>query len=153
MDTDAGLLVLLLAIVADDADMATQLLTASPQLATASVAQGATRQNPKDYFFDAIGHYAYAGDPALHVAAAGHRLEIARRLLAAGADVRARNRRGAEPLHYAADGLPGVPFWQPDAQAATVALLITAGADPNAVDKERCGTAAPSCTHPLVRRG
>ena len=135
MDSDAGLLPLLLAIVADDAEMATQLLTASPQLATASLAQGATRQNPNHYFFGAIGRYAYAGDTALHLAAGGHRLEIARMLLAAGADVRARNRRGAEPLHYAADGLPGVPFWQADAQAATVTLLITAGADPNAVDK------------------
>jgi ankyrin repeat protein len=55
-------------------------------------------------------------------------------LVAAGAAVRARNRRGAEPLHYAADGGPGSPVWNPTAQTATVALLIDAGADPNAVD-------------------
>jgi hypothetical protein len=135
MDTDAGLMGLLRAIVADDGELAARLVAASPQLATAAVVQGATRQNPKDYYFRAIGHYAYGGDTALHIAAAGHRLEIARMLVAAGSDVRARNRRGAEPLHYAADGHPGAPFWRPEQQAATVAILVTAGADPNAVDK------------------
>jgi hypothetical protein len=43
--------------------------------------------------------------------------------------------RGAEPLHYSVDGGPGSPTWNPCAQAATVASLIAAGADPNAVDK------------------
>src|SRR5206468_5184402 len=43
--------------------------------------------------------------------------------------------RGAEPLHYAVDGAPGSRTWDPDAQAATVACLIEAGADPNALDK------------------
>jgi hypothetical protein len=57
-----------------------------------------------------------------------------RKLIAMG-DVRARNRRGAEPLHCAADGVPGSPSWDPTAQAAIVAYLIGAGADPNAVDK------------------
>jgi ankyrin repeat protein len=46
-----------------------------------------------------------------------------------------RNRRGAEPLHYAVDGIPGSRYWNPGAQAATVAALIEAGADPNAIDK------------------
>jgi len=57
------------------------------------------------------------------------------RLIATGANVRARNRRGAEPLHYAVDGMPGSRTWNPPAQAATVARLIAAGADPNATDK------------------
>src|SRR5439155_17243121 len=52
-----------------------------------------------------------------------------------GADVRARNRRGAEPLHYAADGNPGSRSWDPAAQADTIGVLIEAGADPNATDK------------------
>ena len=52
-----------------------------------------------------------------------------------GGDVRARNRRGAEPLHYAADGAPGSRAWNPPAQAATIASLIQAGADPNTVDR------------------
>jgi len=77
----------------------------------------------------------YAGDTALHIAAAAHRVELVRTLIAAGADVRARNRRVAEPLHHAADGTPGSPAWKPSAQAATIALLIKAGADPNALDK------------------
>ena len=84
---------------------------------------------------DEIGHYVYAGDTALHVAAAAYRQEIVPKLIATGANVRARNRRGAEPLHYAVDGMPGSRTWNPPAQAATVARLIEAGADPNAADK------------------
>jgi ankyrin repeat protein len=124
---------LIWAIGADDA-AALRLLAASPALASAQVAQGATRQAATDYYLDPIAHYVYAGDTALHVAAAAYRHEIARRLIAMGAGVRARNRRGAEPLHYAADGMPGAPTWNPDAQAATIAILIAAGADPNAAD-------------------
>src|SRR5262249_6383901 len=52
-----------------------------------------------------------------------------------GACVRAKNRRGAEPLHYAADGVPGSRAWNPGAQAVTIGCLIEAGADPNARDK------------------
>jgi ankyrin repeat protein len=77
----------------------------------------------------------YVRDTVLHVAAAGYRADLARQLLRAGADVGAPNRRGAQPLHYAADGLPGSANWNPEAQVATVVCLIEAGADPNAVDK------------------
>jgi ankyrin repeat protein len=49
--------------------------------------------------------------------------------------VRARNRRGAQPLHYAADGMPGSGHLDPNAQRDTVITLLEAGADPNAVDK------------------
>jgi hypothetical protein len=122
------------AIVADDAVAALRLLAASPTLAIARVEVGASRQGPTGYFFAEIIHYLYAGDTALHAAAAGYRVAIARALIAAGADVQARNRRGAQPLHYAADGGPGAPHWNPQAQAATIACLIEAGADPNAVD-------------------
>jgi ankyrin repeat protein len=38
-------------------------------------------------------------------------------------------------LHYAADGIPGSRHWNPGAQADIIALLIDAGADPNALDK------------------
>jgi ankyrin repeat protein len=82
-----------------------------------------------------IGHYVYAGDTLLHVAAAAYASDVARILLDAGADVGARNRRGAEPLHYAADGNPSAHSWDPEAQAGIVSLLIEAGADPNALDK------------------
>jgi ankyrin repeat protein len=57
------------------------------------------------------------------------------KLIATGANVRARRRRGAEPLHYAVDGMPGSLKWSPPAQAATVTRLIEAGADPNATNK------------------
>ena len=57
------------------------------------------------------------------------------KLITIGADVRARNRRGAEPLHYAVDGGPGLPAWNSRAQSQIIAMLISAGADPNAVDK------------------
>jgi len=140
---DSALMSLVRAIAAGKAAAASQLLAASPALATARLANGATRQRSKPYFLDEIAHYVYAGDTALHVAAAAYRHAFVRKLVAAGADVRAKNRRGAEPLHYAADGIPGSPHWNPRAQAATVASLIAAGADPNAADK--------SGTRPLHR--
>jgi ankyrin repeat protein len=123
------------AIVAGDEAAASRLLSASRDLAGACLEEGAARHGPEGYFLDEIKHYLYAGDTALHVAAAAYRDQIARKLIAAGAKVRARNRRGAEPLHYAVDGGPGSRHWNPGAQAATVAALVAAGADPNAVDK------------------
>jgi len=132
---DSSLMTLVRAIVADDAATASGLLAASGSLATARAGEGATRQAATDSYLAEIGHYLYGGDTALHIAAAAYRLPIVRQLLAMGADVGARNRRGAEPLHYAADGSPGSPNWNPDAQAATVTSLIDAGADPDATDK------------------
>jgi hypothetical protein len=126
---------LLRAIAVGDAATLLRLLAASPAVATARLEEGATRQTANAYYLDEIGHYLYAGDTALHVAAAAYQHQIARRLIAAGADVRAKNRRGAEPLHYAADGMPGSRTFNPRAQAATVACLIAAGAEPNAIDK------------------
>jgi hypothetical protein len=132
---DSALMALVRAIVTGDAVTASRLLAASPALAGACFEEGATRQAAKPYYLDEIEHYIYAGDTALHVAAAAYRREIVQELIAMGADVRARNRRGAEPLHYAVDGAPGSRMWNPRAQAATVACLIEAGADPNAIDK------------------
>jgi ankyrin repeat protein len=128
------LMELVRAIVASDLRTVRRLLAATPLLAVASSVRGASRREAKPFYLDAIRHYLYAGDTALHIAAAGYRLRMARELIAAGAHVRARNRRGAEPLHYAADGAPGSPTWSPRAQAATIACLIAAGADPDAVD-------------------
>src|SRR5262249_3506648 len=51
--------------------------------------------------------------------------------VARAANCRARNRRGAEPLHYAADA----NHWDPIAQAETIAFLISVGADPDAADR------------------
>jgi ankyrin repeat protein len=133
--SEPELMRLIRAIVTSDEGKALGLLSASPALAKARLGDGATREAAKEYFFEEILHYVYAGDTALHVAAASYRLAISRKLVALGADVRVNNRRGAEPLHYAVDGVPGSPAWDPRAQAAVVAHLIEAGADPNAVDK------------------
>jgi len=132
---DAALVALFHAIVARDADKARRLLAASPSLATQALGVGATRKSATPYYFEAIAHYVYAGDTALHVAAAAYETAIAKALLAKGAQPGARNRRGAEPLHYAADGAPGSQTWNPAAQQAVVSLLIEAGADPNSTDK------------------
>jgi ankyrin repeat protein len=82
-----------------------------------------------------ISHYIYAGDTALHIAAAAYNDEVARTLLAAGADIHARNRHGQQPIHYAVMGVPGSGAWDPARQFITVSSLLAAGADPNAADK------------------
>ena len=129
------LLTLFRAIAEQDRALAARLLSAAPHLARKALVVGASRQAPNPYFFERICHYVYAGDTALHVAGAAYDVETAQTLLANGAEARARNRRGAEPLHYAADGIPGSGAWEPEAQAAIIRLLIRAGADPNAKDK------------------
>lgn len=107
-----------------------RVLAARPAFAVASVQVGATRHNASDYFFTDIAHYLYAGDTPLHMAAAAFRTPVAKLLVAHGADCHARNRRGAEPLHYAADA----NRWEPAAQTETIEYLLSVGADPNATD-------------------
>jgi hypothetical protein len=124
------------AVVAGDSAGASRLVAASPPVASACFQVGATRQAAKAYYLDPIGRYVFAGDTALHIAAAAYRIELVRELIAAGANVHARNRHGDEPLHAAAAGSPGSPAWNPSAQAATIAGMIEAGADPNAVNKK-----------------
>ncbi|MGJ4927208.1 ankyrin repeat domain-containing protein [Bradyrhizobium sp. HKCCYLS2038] len=121
-------------VVAGDIARAVDLLDAHPQLATECCMRGASRQGARANFFDCIGHYIYAGDSAVHMAAAAQQSRIISELISRGADVHARNRRGAQPLHYAADGGPGSPAWNPEAQVKIIAALVRAGADPNALD-------------------
>ena len=122
-------------IVSGDIATVIRLLDASPHLTRERTARGATRQAAKENFFDRIKHYISEGDTALHVAAAARQTRIVKELIARGADVRAKNRRGAEPLHYAVDGGPGLPVWNPNEQTTIIVELIGAGADPNAFDK------------------
>ena len=131
MPSEDAFLALIAAIVADDSPAAIAQLTATPQLARHAATFGATRQDAKAHFFDAIMHYMYAGDTALHMAAAGFRADMVQALIDHGADCTARNRRGAQPLHYAAD----TNRWAPQAQAAVIACLTAAGAPVNATDK------------------
>ena len=132
---DGALLELFRAIASGDDLEVSRRLSSSSEQAIRPIGVGASRGDPNTHFLVAIRHYVYAGDTALHIAAAAHRPELATSLVAHGADVRARNRRGAEPLHYAADGSPGADYWDPVAQGAVVGHLVVAGADPNAFDK------------------
>jgi len=131
---DAALMKLAQAIAAGESNAVARLLKQFSELARASFAAGASRAGPKAFFLKPIGYYVYVGATALHVASAAHRTDIVQMLIDLGADVRARNRRGAEPLHAAAIGRPGDSSFDPKAQAATIASLIAAGADPNATD-------------------
>src|SRR5258705_42132 len=102
---DTLLLELFRAIASGLTDRASELLATFPGLAKQSIMTGPTRASPTPYYFDEIKHYVYEGDTAMHVAAAAYRLNLVDKLIANGASPTARNRRGAEPLHYAADGL------------------------------------------------
>jgi ankyrin repeat protein len=132
---DAALMTFARAIAQRDHARVSALLAAAPELALARLVVGATRQGAKTYFLDAIDHHVYAGDTALHIAAAAYDSDVVRELVSAGANVAAANRRGAEPLHYAVDGVPGSARWNPASQQETVECLVELGADPNAVDK------------------
>jgi hypothetical protein len=110
------------------------VLAEAPELARARLEVGATRQDARAYFLDEIDHYVYGGDTALHVAAAAYDTALARELVDAGSAIAASNRRGAQPLHYAVDGMPGSAHWDPIAQRDMVACLLGFGADVNAVD-------------------
>src|SRR5260370_12622139 len=119
-------------VVNGDIDEVSRRLGANPSFAIASSEAGATRQDASTFFFSEIAHYLYAGDTALHMAAAAFRRPVAEMLVGAGAECRAKNRRGAEPLHYAADA----NRWEPTAQAETIEYLLSLGADANAVDND-----------------
>ena len=118
-------------VIAGDVEEVSGRVRTSPTLATMASPLGASRQGQKGFFFDAIRHYLYEGDTALHMAAAAFRRPVAEVLVSHGADYRARNRRGAEPLHYAADANHSAP----DAQADVIKYLTSIGANPNALDK------------------
>lgn len=115
-------------IVADNRAKALELLKEEDSLALGLVSEG--------HYENRIAHWIYAGDTALHVAAAGHRVEIAKMLLDAGADVNtAWNHLQSRPLHYAADGDHNNPFWDAARQVAMLQLLLDAGAVIDAPDK------------------
>ena len=118
---------LLEAIVANDDEAVARLLCDQPGMVNLTVGD--------EVFVEGIVHQLCTGDTALHVAAAGFRASMAAQLLTAGANVSERNRRGAQALHYGAD----TNRHAPDAQAATITVLLKAGANPSALDKS--GTA------------
>ncbi|HEY2787514.1 MAG TPA: ankyrin repeat domain-containing protein [Fimbriiglobus sp.] len=119
----------LTAILNDDRPQVRKLVASDPGLAIQSVDKPRLYQSK-------IFHWLYAGDTALHLAAAGYRVEIVKLLLAAGADpnVAGRHRLG-RPLHYAADGYVIGPAWNEKLQVRTIRVLLAVGADVNAADK------------------
>jgi hypothetical protein len=131
---DVALIKLFRAIASRDRLEIERRLHSSARLASRPIRVAASRRDPETFFLTPIRHYVYAGDTALHIAAAAFQPDLAERLVAKGADARARNRQGAQPLHYAADGGPDAAHWDPVAQAAVIAYLIAAGADANALN-------------------
>jgi len=118
------------AVIDGDVGVATRFLSTNPEFAAKAFDVGATRGGAPQFFYEDIAHYCYQGDTPLHMAAAAFQCSTARLLIRKGAALDAKNRRGAEPLHYAADA----NWWNPTAQSKTIMLLLSAGADANARD-------------------
>ena len=114
---------MLAASVDDDASAVKRLLRADAGLAVQLI------QTPKLYD-SGIFHWIYVGDTALHLAAAGYRVEIVQLLLDSGANPNAAaNRRRSSPLHYAVDGFITGPAWNAKRQVETIQCLLRSGAD------------------------
>src|SRR5438093_512710 len=114
---------MLAAIVDDDVSTVKGLLKADVGLATRLI-------RTSKLYDSGIFHWIYVGDTALHLAAAGYRVEIVRLLLAVGADPNvAQNRRRSSALHYAADGFITGPAWDAKRQVETIHCLLHKGAD------------------------
>ncbi len=126
MESATDLTTLLVAIANIDHDSSMNLLNATRSLATAGLARS------DEFFLGLRSAQIYEGDTALHAAGFSYDAEMARDLIARGADVRARNRRGAEPLHAAVIGNPGSATWNPARQCEVIRYLVESGADPNA---------------------
>jgi hypothetical protein len=120
---------ILKAIVDDDRGAVEELLNTDSSLATRLVSK-AILYNSK------IFHWLYVGDTALHLGAAGYRVEIVGLLMRAGADPNAsENHRESTPLHYAADGFITGPVWCANRQVETIRMLLNNGADVHLQDK------------------
>jgi hypothetical protein len=120
---------LISAILDDNLDAVKELLSADAGLATRLIRQ-------PNLYNCGIFHWIYVGDTALHLAAAGYRVEIVRFLLRSGADPNAAyNHRQSTPLHYAADGFISGPVWDAKRQVSTLRCLIKGGADIHRPDK------------------
>src|SRR3989454_9031685 len=120
---------ILTGILDDDRPRVKKLLKAAPRLATCLIDEARLYESK-------IVHWIYVGDTALHLAAAGYRVELIRLLLAAGADPNSTmNHRQSGPLHYAADGYINGPDWNAKRQVKTIQCLLEAGAEISAQDK------------------
>jgi hypothetical protein len=128
VQSDDALVSLMRAIASGDHTTSSTLLDKQPTLVSAQL-------GPTEWFFEELHHQIYCGDTALHIAAAAFEPMIVGDLVRRGSDVGIENRRGARPLHYAMDGVPGGARWNPATQRETVERLLELGADPDAPDK------------------
>jgi len=126
-----GFLDFIRAVVDGDVDEVSRSLARSRALATTPSSVGATRQGASTFFYAYIAHYLYAGDTALHMAAAAFRRPVAALLVMHLANWRAKKPPGAPPPQYAAATNPQNPI----AQGETIEYLISVGADPNVLDR------------------
>jgi hypothetical protein len=86
--TDSDLLLCLFRAIAQaDRGQGSSLLKSAPRLAAAQIATGAGAESATDYFLTEILHYIYAGDSALHIAAAAFDARLVNRFLKLGANV------------------------------------------------------------------
>lgn len=128
MSTESRTFVELLAAIVANEAQAVQLVRATPDIAHSRVA--------RERLVEEVPHQIYAGDTALHLAAAALRPLAVEALIAAGADANAENRRGATALHYACDARPGAGKpWAHSQQRAVIERLLDAGADIEHQDK------------------
>src|SRR5580658_2059237 len=105
VESTPTLATLLLSIAHLDHAPARGILDAAPSLTTATMARR------DEFFLTERMAQVYEGDTALHAAGFSYDSEMARDLITRGADIRARDRRGAEPLHSAVIGVPGSATW------------------------------------------
>ena len=124
MTHNVDLASLLVTIAHLDHTAALDILSTAPSLATARMARA------DEFFLAERLAQVYEGDTALHAAGFSYDPKMARDLIARGAHIRARNRKGAEPLHSAVIGVPGSPSWNPTRQRDVILYLIEAGLIP-----------------------
>lgn len=112
-------------------DQVDELLQVDVSLATTASSVGASRQNASEFFFPQISMYLNVKDTPLHMAAAAGSLPIVKLLLKHGADCRAKNRLGMEPLHHASQSTRN----NSSDQDKVISLLVSHGACVDACDK------------------
>ena len=149
--SDALLMKLVRTIVTGDHAAVLNLLASGPSLAKAHFEQGATRQTAATYHIDEIGHYVYSGDTALHLAAAAYRHEIAKTLITMGANVRAKNRRGAEPSALRRRWHAWINCMEPSRTIGDHRLSDRVGRRSECQRQKRRNAATPRGTHALCR--
>jgi hypothetical protein len=82
----------------DASERASEALMDLLRAIAAGDVRGATQRLASEYFLSEIAHYVYAGDTALHIAAAAFNPALVSDLIGRGAALSAKNRRGVFSL-------------------------------------------------------